>query len=590
MTIEEAMEKTGTYFDRYIIRVLRFNGYLDEKDQVTDDGIAYIEKMMLFRKLDSDLVKIERIIDVLDELTEGTKTEESVESIKINGDTDTIELGKKGEENYIEYIGKSEKLEDRGIIDYRLVLGMLKQLYLSADKSVTTYENATISEEYPKGDDSYITSPLDLGENPEERMKQIASEFFEDLFTIEKDGKRVPVNDYAKTLLEATKTILSGEDSKYGKLMIYSADDERAKKWPKGNGSNGEIEVEDENGEKRKQFSICLPIHKNQNGEKIYPLQKLYTLIHEISHSLNKSLLIDNSTIEKNAPRTERMLGENESMIFESLFSNFLYKKIEQNPEFIQLATTDDSKKFVTQDDIFKCEHGPSRVRDGLLVSLFKLGCWFYQEGKDEYIDYEDVNVQKDVMESIFPGRYDSMQQEQIEAELAELNVEIKGLKLGSPVHAYSNYQPNRYFLGNLLAPYIVNTILADKKIGIDMLESFWATGVSPDIDKNGGIEAVLKAIGIVITRDKNGNIIDSPDGLTDIHMLTSEYNEWIANASRQNGDMFNGKTRVVPSRILTQESMEEQKEPLFLDSIEAQEKRQERAIEESKENQDIGE
>ena len=66
---------------------------------------------------------------------------------------------------------------------------------------------------------SWVT--IEVLKHYKERMKQIASEFFEDLFTIEKEGKRVPVNDYAKTLLEATKTILSGEDSKYGKLMIY---------------------------------------------------------------------------------------------------------------------------------------------------------------------------------------------------------------------------------------------------------------------------------------------------------------------------------------------------------------------------------
>ena len=63
-------------------------------------------------------------------------------------------------------------------------------------------------------------------------------------------------------------------------------------------------------------------------------------------------------------------------------------------------------------------------------------------------------------------------------------------------------------------------------------------------------METVLKALGVVITRDENGNIIDSTDGTPDIHMLTAEYNEWITNASRRNEELFRGKTRVEPSRI----------------------------------------
>ena len=153
-------------------------------------------------------------------------------------------------------------------------------------------------------------------------------------------------------------------------------------------------------------------------------------------------------------------------------------------------------------------------------------------------------------------------------------------------------------YIGNIIAPYMANTYFADKEKGLKMLEAFWTTGTHHDIDKNGGMETVLKALGVVITRDENGNIIDSPDGLPDIHMLTSEYNEWISNASRQNGDMFKGKTReqvvergkYITGKKLGPQVLEDMKDTEETDRENAEISRQDRIINQAKEEQDIGE
>lgn len=537
---------------------------------ITEKGYRYLnDEVIKFKRYDSNLIEMCRINDIIDEKTDGAYM--SIVSGKdvINGFRKTensIELNENGQEMVKRYIGENEDIyEYPTAIDYKLLYEMLRKMYLDTDLSIKT----------PSGQDPYKSTPLNLGADPVQKLKEIAGDFYTDMFTV--DGE---IQGFAKKTLKQALEMLRGDEGAISNIMVYEYNQEAKEKGLPDGPSNRAVDGKN---------AICIPLDKDDNGNYIVTLQNLYDIVHEMSHSLEH--VIHNN--KKNS-RTANMMGENESMFVESLFSHFLYKKIEQ-----QEITGSRYIEGIRREDIMKYEHGPSRVRGSCLTSLFKLGCFFYQADlkskglfnpTSDIIDYEDKEIQRQVMEFIFPGRYEEMSQTEIDNELSMVQRGIEDLRDHKAHHTYTDYFSCRYYIGNIIAPYMANTYFADKEKGLEMLEAFWATGTHQDIDRNGGMEAVLKAIGIVITRDENGNIIDSPNGLPDIHMLTSEYNEWISNASRQNGDMFNGKTRVVPSRILTQESMEEQKEPLFLDSIEAQQKRQERAIEESKENQDIGE
>lgn len=517
-----ALKKLGS---EYIIEEI------PEQYTITEKGYQYLnDEVIKFKRYDSNLIEMCRINDIIDEKTDGDYM--SIVGGKkdvIKGFRKTeksIELNENGQEMVERYIGESEDIyEYPTVIDYKLLYEMLRKMYLDTDLSIKA----------PSGKDPYKSTPLNLGDDPVQRMKEIAGDFYTDMFTV--DGE---IQGFAKKTLDQALAMLRGDEGAISSIMVYEYNQEAKDKGLPDGPSNRAVDGKN---------AICIPLDKDNNGNYIVTLQNLYDIVHEMSHSLEH--VIHNN--KKNA-RTANMMGENESMFVESLFSNFLYKKIEQ-----QETTGTRYIDGVKREDIMKYEHGPSRVRGSCLTSLFKLGCFFYQADlknkglfnpTSDIIDYEDKNVQRQVMEFIFPGRYEEMSQAEIDDELSLVQRGIEDLRDHTAHHTYTDYFSCRYYIGNIIAPYMANTYFADKEKGLKMLEAFWTTGTHPDIDKNGGMETVLKALGVVITRDENGNIIDSIDGTPDIHMLTAEYNEWITNASRQSEELFRGKTRVESSRI----------------------------------------
>ena len=389
-------------------------------------------------------------------------------------------------------------------IDYESVLMMRKKIFESRKGVKTAPED--------KG-------PVDLSNinnNPIEALKTVALRFYSSIFPDE--GPEA--TEFSKKILGKVKRIIYpdiyGHDAQCGELDIYtkSALDKNGNLAE--NGSNKAVTQSD--GTQKTMVLLCL--EADENGKPIPTFQKLYTLVHEISHSLGNDK-------GKNT-RVANLFGETESMIIESLFSKFLLDN-----DDIQIP---DKEKRV-----LNYEHGPSRVRTlGELLNIYKLGAQFYQrkqeeiQGKDIYINFEDEKTMNAVFMDLF-GR------EARKDEIEEITSKLKAYKdtedFGDPKHVLNNYFSHRYTIGNLIAPYIANTYFANPELGRQYIDNLWGTAYGRNLDgSEHTIEEVLESIGI--------------EGEKGLEQLASEYKEWVTLANNGEKDkLFEGKTREMPDR-----------------------------------------
>ena len=499
--------------------------------------------MALFKTMDSEYIKMCKINDVLDELADGDeekkihpsyyvekkdkKTGEKKRIFKPDKGIVRTEDGRwKVSDEYLKYY------KDETSIDYSAVLTLIKKVYESREDDVkTAKEDQTPidlsgiklnpTEEYHQ-EEQYNSENGSY--DPIKVLKAIAFRFYSSIFP---DEGQPGATEFSKKTLSKVKKILYPEtygfDDQYGELWIYTTDEliDNAKlkndNQLSDNGSNRTVEFAD--GTKKHMVLLCL--EKTANNEPKPTFQKLYTLVHEISHSLGKEIEINT--------RVGNMFGETESMIIESLFSKFLLDN-----DDIQIP--DKEKRVLSY------EHGPSRVRTiGELLNIYKLGSQFYQrkqeeiQGEDVYIDFEDKDVQEDVFKEIFGEEYYEQNKEKLKIKDEDFEI-YKGW---DPKNVLNDYFSHRYTIGNLIAPYIVNTYFANPQLGRQYIDSFWSMAYEKKSDgSERTIAEVLESIGI--------------KGDKGLERLANEYTEWVTRANNGETDkLFKGKTREVTSRKL---------------------------------------
>ena len=528
--------------------------------------------MALFKTMDSEYIKLCKINDVLDELADGDeeqkihpsyyvekKDEKTGEKKRVfkpdKGIVRTEGGGWKVSDEYLKYY------KDETSIDYSAVLTLIKKVYESREDGVKTAK-----EDQTPVDLSSISS------DPIEAMKMVAFRFYSSIFP---DEGQPGVTEFSKKTLSKVKKILYPEtygfDDQYGELWIYTTDEliDNAKlkdnEQLSDNGTNKTVEFAD--GTKKHMVLLCLK--KDANNEPMPTFQKLYTLVHEISHSLGKEIEINT--------RVGNMFGETESMIIESLFSKFL---LDNN----DIQIPDKEKR------VLNYEHGPSRVRTlGELLNIYKLGAQFYQrkqeeiQGEDVYIDFEDEKTMNAVFIDLF-GREASPEERKKIMDDLNGTEENKAYKEWDPKHVLNDYFSHRYTIGNLIAPYIVNTYLANPQLGRQYIENFFgmAYGKNPDGSEH-TIAEVLESIGIV--RDKG------------LERLANEYTEWVTRANNGEIDrLFKGKTRYqlaergnyVTGRKLGSQTVADMQDIETTDKDNAEIARQQKEISQTKESHDI--
>ena len=533
--------------------------------------------MDLFKTMDSEYIKLCRINDVLDELYKGKnkqqihpayfdekedeETGKKVLTFEPDKGVVRTEDGKwKVSDEYLKYY------KDETSIDYSAVLMLRKKVYESREDGVET-----APEDKGHVDLSNLIGNTN-GKTPKdvqiEALKALALRFYTSIFPDE--GQPGATDFSIKTLSKVKKIIYPetyGFDDQYGELWIYTTDElidnpkVKDNKQLSKNGTNKNVEFAD--GTEKHMVLLCLG--KDDNGAYTPTFQKLYTLVHEISHSIGNEDRNGNT-------RVGNLFGETESMIIESLFSKFLLDN-----DDIQIP---DKEKRV-----LNYEHGSSRVRTrGELLNIYKLAAQFYQrkqeeiQGEDVYIDFEDEKTMNAVFMDLFGRNVTPKDRKTIMDDLKE----YKGW---DPKHVCNDYFSPRYEIGNLIAPYIVNTYFANPQLGRQYIEKFFnmAYGKNPDGSEH-TIADVFGSIGI--------------EGTKGIERLANEYTEWVTRASNGETDkLFRGKTRYqlaertkyVTGRKLGSQAVADMQDIETTDKENAEIARQQREISQTKENQDIG-